>query len=68
MNTGITMIQKQSNLSQDDSPMESRSGAKPSITLNAVDLFAGGTELKMVYKDQEYRLRITRNDKLILTK
>ena len=61
-------MQKQSNLSRDDSSVEIRTGSKPPITLNVVDLFAGSTELKMAYKDQEYRLRITRNDKLILTK
>ncbi len=37
-------------------------------TLDAEDLFAGSRELRVIYKSEEYRLRITRNDKLILTK
>ena len=31
-------------------------------------LFAGGRELRLIHGDQEYCLRITRNNKLILTK
>ncbi len=31
-------------------------------------LFAGGRELVIDHAGQEYRLRLTRNDKLILTK
>ena len=36
--------------------------------LDAESLFAGSRELRVIYKGEEYRLRITRNDKLILTK
>ena len=36
--------------------------------LNARDLLSGGREVILVYKDFEYRLRLTSNDKLILTK
>jgi len=31
-------------------------------------LFAGRRELRLLFGNEEYRLRITRNDKLILTK
>ncbi len=31
-------------------------------------LFAGGTELRLRHRGEEYRLRITRQGKLILTK
>ena len=37
-------------------------------TLDAVRIFAGGREVRVIYGSEEYRLRITRNDKLILTK
>lgn len=32
------------------------------------ELFRGGNEVFIVHKGEEYRLRITRNEKLILTK
>lgn len=32
------------------------------------DLFAGACEIRLIYRSEEYRLRITRNRKLILTK
>jgi hemin uptake protein HemP len=31
-------------------------------------LFGGTRELRLIYHSEEYRLRITRNNKLILTK
>lgn len=34
----------------------------------AADLFRGGREIVILHANGEYRLRITRNDKLILTK
>ena len=40
-------------------------------TLKRIDserLLAGGRELVIAHAGQEYRLRLTRNDKLILTK
>lgn len=36
--------------------------------LNTNDLFDGETEITIEHKSEEYRLRITSNDKLILTK
>ncbi|MEZ5457257.1 MAG: hemin uptake protein HemP [Lysobacteraceae bacterium] len=36
--------------------------------VNSHDLMRGHRELTIVHGDQEYRLRITQNDKLILTK
>jgi hemin uptake protein HemP len=36
--------------------------------LKSESLFEGRTEILIVHKDEEYRLRITKNDKLILTK
>ena len=35
---------------------------------NMEDLFKGGREVKLFHHCQEYRLRITKNKKLILTK
>jgi hemin uptake protein HemP len=36
--------------------------------LESESLFEGRAEILIVHKDEEYRLRITKNDKLILTK
>lgn len=36
--------------------------------LNTDELFKGSREVKLFHHCQEYRLRITRNEKLILTK
>ncbi|GEM_PF-171782 len=36
--------------------------------VNSHDLMRGHRELTILHGDQEYRLRITQNDKLILTK
>ena len=36
--------------------------------LNTQDLFKGGREVKLFHHCQEYRLRITKNGKLILNK
>ena len=46
-------------------------GAEPRQPVRAVEssaLFAGGRELVIRHAGSEYRLRITRTDKLILTK
>lgn len=37
-------------------------------TLASSELFAGATEVVIVHNGAQYRLRITRQDKLILTK
>lgn len=36
--------------------------------IDSAELFAGHSELTIVHAQEYYRLRITRNDKLILTK
>jgi len=36
--------------------------------LDSRELFRNGNEVVIVHKGEEYRLRITRNEKLILTK
>ncbi|HDZ21480.1 hypothetical protein LCGC14_0124680 [marine sediment metagenome] len=38
------------------------------VILNAEKLFGGAREVRLIYRSEEYRLRITRNSKLILTK
>ena len=43
-------------------PMQGR------VVLDAAQLFGGARELSLMYGNEEYRLRITRNGKLILTK
>lgn len=42
--------------------------AQPVRTLSSGDLLAGGRELVIQHQGSEYHLRLTRNDKLILTK
>ncbi|HYO08949.1 MAG TPA: hemin uptake protein HemP [Tepidisphaeraceae bacterium] len=41
---------------------------KPPVVLDTAALFAGGTEVRLQHRGQEYRLRVTRQGKLILTK
>lgn len=38
------------------------------LRLESTSLFQGGREVVIIHEEQEYRLRITRNGKLILTK
>lgn len=37
-------------------------------TISSEELFAGHSEVVIVHRDVSYRLRVTRQDKLILTK
>jgi hemin uptake protein HemP len=41
---------------------------RPTPRIDASSLLAAGKEVILVHNEQEYRLRITSNDKLILTK
>jgi hemin uptake protein HemP len=43
-------------------------GSHPVPRIDAGSLLASGREIILVHKDTEYRLRVTSNDKLILTK
>jgi hemin uptake protein HemP len=43
-------------------------GSGTPVTLDASALFGGGEEVRLLHRGQEYRLRITRQGKLILTK
>jgi len=54
---------------------ERSAGAKPTPNqprqprlLEAEELFRGQSEVRLLHRGQEYRLRITRQGKLILTK
>jgi hemin uptake protein HemP len=42
--------------------------SSPRTRLSSRDLFRGGREIVILHAGQEYLLRITRTDKLILTK
>lgn len=50
---------------QPDAPEPSAAGRKP---YRSEDLFGVSNELAILHDGEEYRLRITRNNKLILTK
>ncbi len=45
-----------------------RSNADPAIAIDSTTLMAGGREIVILHAGERYRLRITANDKLILTK
>ena len=47
---------------------EHRPRSNAAQRIGSVQLLAGGNELVIEHAGQEYRLRLTRNDKLILTK
>ncbi|MFK7915415.1 MAG: hemin uptake protein HemP [Pseudomonadales bacterium] len=47
---------------------ESAANAKSTSLIAAEELFRGRREIVIVHQGQSYLLRITRNDKLILTK
>lgn len=52
-----------------DQQPEKREKASPAPRpVEADELFKGQREIAIRYQDETYRLRITRNDKLILTK
>jgi hemin uptake protein HemP len=49
-------------------PKDGNIGAVPVPRIDASLLLVTGREVILVHKDTEYRLRLTSNDKLILTK
>jgi len=55
-----------------DDPGETPAGREtaiaPGVRIASVELFRGRREIVIVHRGQEYRLHITRADKLILTK
>ena len=48
------------------SPREATTG--PAVRIVSTELFRGRREIVIVHRGQEYRLHITKADKLILTK
>ena len=44
------------------------SASVPPVTLDSAALFNGRDEVRLLHRGQEYRLRVTRQGKLILTK
>ena len=49
-------------------PVKGSGAGAPRPTLSSRELFRGQREIVILHGDHEYRLRITRADKLILTK
>ncbi|MGB7156477.1 MAG: hemin uptake protein HemP [Tepidisphaeraceae bacterium] len=47
---------------------EEASKPVPPITVEAATLFKGKDEIRLLHRGQEYRLRVTKQGKLILTK
>ncbi len=58
---------QQAQCNQDTGPHEERELPCPDIA-DVEALFGGKREIRLVFRGEEYRLRITRNQKLILTK
>ena len=59
---------RQAQLSASASPPESLSGESPMPVFDSAGLLQGGREVMIRHGSECYRLRHTRNDKLILTK
>ena len=53
---------------ENERPAAPTSKGTPRTAVSSDDLFRGGHEVVIVHGDDEYRLRITRAGKLILTK
>lgn len=49
-------------------PQQARPDAAPTQTLTSAELMQGKREIVIVHQGERYRLRQTRNGKLILTK
>lgn len=49
-------------------PTEGNARQTPPITVESATLFKGSEEVRLLHRGQEYRLRVTRQGKLILTK
>jgi len=54
----------------DEAPIarEATTAARSSVRIASTELFRGRREIVIVHRGQEYRLHITKADKLILTK
>ena len=49
-------------------PTDGSAKPVPPVTVEAASLFKGTDEVRLLHRGQEYRLRVTRQGKLILTK
>ena len=56
-------------MTEPDAARAEGNGARPSrVRVSSREIFRGQREIVILHGDHEYRLRITRADKLILTK
>ena len=53
---------------QTASPKDAFAKPVPPVTVEAASLFKGTDEVRLLHRGQEYRLRVTKQGKLILTK
>jgi hemin uptake protein HemP len=51
-----------------EAPSAREPAAAPVVRITSADLFQGRRDLVILHRGQEYRLHITKADKLILTK
>lgn len=59
---------KHSNIKSDDPPPNSDAAPQDAQVVSSEDLFASRREIIILHGAERYRLRLTSNDKLILTK
>jgi hemin uptake protein HemP len=52
----------------DEGSVARGASTSPAVRIPSTDLFQGRREIVIVHRGQEYRLHITKADKLILTK
>ena len=51
-----------------EAPATRETAAAPAVRIASADLFRGRRDIVILHRGQEYRLHITKADKLILTK
>ena len=51
-----------------EAPATRETAAAPAVRITSADLFRGRRDIVILHRGQEYRLHITKADKLILTK
>jgi hemin uptake protein HemP len=68
MNGAQVMAAAANKITYPEAPSHDAGGAEQRIRVSVAELLQGGREAILVHDGQDYRLRITANGKLILTK
>lgn len=62
------MVTRDDRIPASEKSAATAAGGSPVRVIDSAALFDGGNEVRVVHRGQEYRLRVTRQGKLILTK